>query len=137
MKTAELLQALKENNKKHGVYLIHLNSGNFEDTGKRNHSVEFSDMYFTNCGTLGTNILSFGNANRGPIGKKEDGTLLYPMDINNTLFIYIDEIDKIEDLKDFDGWFETSISRVVNIYMRPEGGHLDGNRNIITIGFMG
>lgn len=136
MKTTELLQALKENNDKNGIYQIHLNSGNFEDTGRRNHSIEFSDMYFTNCGTIGSKILSFGNMNRGPISKKEDGTLLYPMDINNTLFIYIDEIDKIEDLIDYDDWFETSVSRVINVYMRPEGDNRDGNRNIITIGFL-
>lgn len=140
MTITELLQALKESNDKNGIYQIHLNSGNFEDTGRRNHGVEFSDLYFTTCGTIGTRsgskILSFGNMNRGPISKKEDGTLLYPMDINNTLFIYIDEIDEIEDLKNYDDWFETAVSRVINVYMRPESGNPSGNRNIITIGFL-
>ena len=136
MKTSELLQVLQENNDKHGIYQIHLNSGNFENTGRRNHGVEFSDLYFTNCGTVGTNILSFGNMNRGPISKKEDGTLLYPMDINNTLFIYIDQIEEIEDLEVYQDWFETSVSRVINVYMRPEYAYSDGNRNIVTIGFL-
>lgn len=136
MKIEELLQALKESNDKQGIYQIHLNSGNFEDTGRRNHGVEFSDMYFTNCGTVGTNILSFGNMNRGPISKREDGTFLYPMDINNTLFIYLDQIEEIEDLEDYQDWFEKSVSRVINVYMSPENDNLDGNRNIITIGFL-
>ncbi|WP_143318727.1 hypothetical protein [Clostridium sp. HBUAS56010] len=136
MNTAELLQALKENNDKCGMYQIHLNSGNFEDTGRRNHGVEFSDIYFTTCGTIGANILSFGNMNRKPISKKEDGTPLYPMDSSNTLYIYLDEIEEIEDLKDYDDWFETAVSRVINVYMRPEGGNPDGNRDVVTIGFM-
>ena len=46
------------------------------------------------------------------------------------------KVDTIEDLKDFEDWFMFPSTRVINIYMLPENGRIDGNRNVVTIGFM-
>ena len=73
---------------------------------------------------------------REPVGQKEDGTKLYPMEINSSLFIDMTKVDTIEDLEDFEDWFAYPSTRVINVYMLPESGRLDGNRNVVTIGFM-
>lgn len=137
MEVTEFLQALKQHNDKKLGYQIHLNSGDLEEESKRNKDVEFGDLYFTDCHTLGdTSLLAFGNSNREPIGHKEDGTNLYPSEINNGLFIDVSKIEAIEDVEKFEDWFMIPSSRVINVFMFPQNNNLDGNRNIITIGFM-
>ena len=74
------------------------------------------------------------NTNRKPIGKKEDGTNIYPMEINSSMFIDLDKIECVEEVKDFEDWFQFPSERVINIYMIPE--IMNGCRNVITVGFM-
>ena len=81
-------------------------------------------------------MLCFGNMNRNPVGKKEDGTNLYPIDINSSMFLELCKIESIEEVKDFEDWFSLSSERVFNIYMMPEDENMNGHRNVITVGFM-
>ena len=127
MKLAEFLNALLEQIKSGKGYQIHLNSGNLDVSSKRCTGVEFAEMYFTDC---------FRNMSREPVGQKEDGTKLYPMEINSSLFIDMTKVDTIEDLEDFEDWFAYPSTRLINVYMLPESGRLDGNRDVVTIGFM-
>jgi len=137
MKLAELLKALLEHNRTNNGYQIHLNSGNLDDKSHKQTGVEFGDLYFTECSTLGNSMLiSFGNMSRKPTGQAEDGTDIYPLETNNNMFIDISKIEAIEDVQDFEDWFELPSERVINIYMYPENDSMTGNRNVITVGFM-
>lgn len=137
MELAELLKALVEHNKTSNGYQIHLNSGNLDDKSSKQTGIEFGDLYFTECSTLrNSTLLCFGNMNRKPVDKKEDGTNIYPLEINSQVFIDIGKIEAIEDVKDFEDWFEFPSERVINVYMYPENDSTTGNRNVVTIGFM-
>lgn len=137
MNLSELSKALKEQNEKGGGYQIHLNSGNLEESSKRCTDIEFGDLYFMECSThANLTLLCFGNMKRKPVAKKEDGTDLYPMEINSELFIDVSKIEDIEDLKEFEDWFSIPSTKVINLYMFPENNNMDGNRNVVTIGFM-
>ena len=140
MELSELLQALKENSEGGGTYQIHLNTNNLENKYGVNTGVEFGDIYFSECRTFATMnnaiMLCFANMNRKPIGQKEDGTSLYPAEINNNLFIDTAQIEMIQELTEFEDWFSFPSSRAINIYMFPENNNMDGNRNVITVGFM-
>lgn len=138
MEISELLKALIEQNNSGKGYQIELNSGNLDEKSNKITGVEFGELYFRECSTLrNTTLLCFGNMNRQPIGKKEDGTNLYPMEINSQIFIDISKIEAIEEVKDFEDWFSFPSERVFNIYMLPENDSMIGNRNVITVGFMG
>ncbi|EHE96305.1 hypothetical protein [Enterocloster citroniae] len=137
MELTEFARLLNEQNEKKDGYQIHLNSGNLDTSSERCTGVEFGELYFTECSSLNEGkILCFGNMSRDPVGQKENGTKLYPMEINSSLFIDMTKVDTIEDLKDFEDWFGFPSTRVINVYMLPESGRLDGNRNVVTIGFM-
>ncbi len=137
MKLAELLKALLEHNKTEKGYQIHLNSGNLDDKSGKQTGVEFGDLYFSDCNTLGNSMLiSFGNMSRKPTGQTEDGTDIYPLESNSSMFIDISKIEVIEDVQDFEDWFEFPSERVINVYMYPENESMTGNRNVVTIGFM-
>ena len=137
MKLAEFLNALLEQIRLGKCYQIHLNSGNLHGSSKRFKGFEFAEMYFTDCRSSNEGkILYFGNMSRDPVSQKEDGTNIFPMEINTSLFIDMTQVDRIEDVKDFADWFAYPSTRVINVYMLPESGRLDGNRNVVTIGFM-
>lgn len=137
MKLAEFLNALLEQIRSGKGYQIHLNSGNLDMSCKRCTGVEFAEMYFTDCRSSNEGkILYFGNMSRDPVSQKEDGTNIFPMEINSSLFIDMTKVGAIEDVKDFADWFAYPSTRVINVYMLPESGRLDGNRNVVTIGFM-
>ena len=135
MKTADLLQALKENKEKMGTFQIHLNSGNLEGNGNVSTGVEFTDLYFTDFKILRDTLLAFGNMNRKPISRSDKGVELYAPEVNSSLYIDTEEIENIEELEGVSDWFDIPSSRIFNVYMRPKNPN--GNRNIITIGFMG
>lgn len=134
MELTDLLGALVEHNKSGKGYQIQLNSGNLDNEANRSTSVEFGDIYFTECSILNKSILCFGNSNRKPIDQKEDGTNLYPMEINSNMFIDLCKVESVEAVKDFADWFEYPSERVINIYMIPE--IMNGCRNVVTVGFM-
>lgn len=136
MELTDLLGALVEHNKKNGDYQIQLNSGNLDEIANRNTDVEFGDLYFTECSILNKSILCFGNSNRKPVDQKEDGTNLYPMEINSSMFIDLCKIECVEEVNDFEDWFEYPSEKVINLYMYPQNNRVDGSRNIVTIGFM-
>lgn len=137
MKLAELLKALLEHNKTTQGYQIHLNSNNLDDKSSKQTGIEFGDLYFSDCNTLGNSMLiSFGNMSRKPTGQTEDGTDIYPLETNSNMFIDINKIETIEDVQDFEDWFELPSDRVINVYMYPENDNMNGNRNVITIGFL-
>lgn len=135
IEVSEFLKALSEHNKTANGYQVHLNSADLDDRSARNIGVEISDMYFTECSTLkDTMILGFGNMNKKPVGKSEEGTDLYPIEINTDLFIDINQIEVVEQIDDFVDWFNFPSAKVFNIYMLPEDDNLTGNRNVIMIG---
>ena len=137
MELSELLKALVGHNKTGNGYQIQLNSGDLDGKSARNTAVEIGDLYFTECSTLrNQTTLCFGNMGKKPIGKSEDGTNIYPHDINTQLFVDLSKIETIEDVKDFEDWFTFGSERVFNIYMLPEDDNLSGNRNVITLGLM-
>lgn len=137
MELTDLLKALLEHNKTEKGYQIHLNSGNLDDKSSKQTGVEFGDLYFSDCNTLGNSMLiSFGNMSKKPTGQTEDGTEIYPLEINNNMFIDISKIEAIENVQDFEDWFELPSERVINVYMYPENDTINGNRNVVTIGFM-
>lgn len=137
MELTELLEVLIEHNKTGRGYQIHLNSGNLEENSHKQTSVEFGDLYFTLCNTLqNTTFLTFGNQNRKPVSHKEDDTPLFPSEINSRLYIDLTKIESIEDVKDYEDWFEFPSSRLINLYMLPENDNMTGHRNVVTIGFM-
>lgn len=137
MEKAELLKELVEHNKTGKGYQIQLNSGNLDDKSARNTGLEMGDLYFTECSTLKDSmILSFGNMSKKPTGQAKDGTNLYPVDINSNIFIDVNKIEAVEDVADFADWFYLPSSKVVNVYMYPENDSVNGNKNVITVGFM-
>lgn len=136
MEITDFLGALIEHNKANKGYQIELNSGNLDEKSNKITGVEFGEIYFTECSILNKSILCFGNINRKPVGEKEDGTNLYPIDINSSIFIDLCKIESIEEVKDFEDWFSISSERVLNIYMMPEDDNMDGHRNVVTVGFM-
>lgn len=137
MELMELARVLNEQDKKGSGFQIHLNSGCLDITAKKCTGVEFGDLYFTECSALNSGkILCFGNMNRNPINQRDDGTNIYPMEINNSLFIDVTMIGTIEEIENFEDWFDFPSTKVINIYMLPEDDRRVGNRNIITIGFM-
>lgn len=137
MKLKEFLGAIIEQNKTGNGYQIHLNSGDLDDKSAKNTSVEIGDLYFTECSTLkDTTILCFGNMEKKPTDKAKDGTDLHPVEVNSSMFIDINKIEVIEDVKDFKDWFYLPSSKVINVYMLPEDDNLNGNRNVVTIGLI-
>ena len=137
MELSELLKALVDHNRTGNGYQIQLNSGNLDNNSAKNTGVEIGDMYFTECSALkNQTLLCFGNMGRETIGQKEDGTNIYPLEINSQMFIDISKIEAIDDIKHFEDWFNFSSKRVFNIYMLPENNNANGNRNIISIGLM-
>ena len=137
VEVSEFLKALSEHNRTESGYQIHLNSGELDDNSARNISVEIGDLYFTECSTLkDTMILCFGNMNKKPISKSEEGKDLYPIEINTNMFIDINQIEVVEQIDDCADWFSIPSSKVFNVYILPEDDNLTGNRNVITIGFI-
>lgn len=137
IEVSEFLKALSEHNKTANGYQVHLNSADLDDRSARNIGVEIGDMYFTECSTLkDTMILCFGNMNKKPVVKSEEGKDLYPIEINTGLFIDINQIEVVELIDDCADWFSIPSAKVFNIYMLPEDDNLTGNRNVVTIGLM-
>lgn len=136
MEITDFLGALVEHNKTNKGYQVELNSGNLDKNSFKITGVEFGELYFTECSILNKTILCFGNMNRNPVGKKEDGTNLYPIDINSSMFLELRKIESIEEVKDFEDWFSLSSERVLNIYMIPEDASLCGRRNVVSVGFI-
>lgn len=86
MELSGLLKALAEHNKTGNGYQIQLNSGNLDDKSARNTGIGIGDLYFSECSTLKDSmILSFGNMSKKPTGQAEDGTNLYPVEINSNI----------------------------------------------------
>ena len=52
------------------------------------------------------------------------------------MFIDLRKIEHIEEVKDFEDWFEYPSEKVINLYMYPQNNQVDGCRNVVTIGFM-
>lgn len=137
MELLELMAELAEHNRSERGYQIHLNSGNLEDNSCKMAGIEFCDLYFSECRTLrNSSILCFGNSTRQPVAEKEDGTKLYPYEMNSSLMIDIKKIEDIEEVKNPDDWFELPSEKIINIYMLPEDDRSMGNRNVVSIGFM-
>lgn len=134
MELTTFLEALVEHNKLGKGYQVQLNSGNLDKESNKNTDVEFGDLFFTNCSILNKSILCFDNANRKPIAQKEDGTNLYPMEINSQMFLDLCKIESVEEVKDYEDWFQLPSEKVINIYMIPE--IMNGHRNVITVGVM-
>ena len=61
---------------------------------------------------------------------------MYPMEINSQIFLDIEKIECVEEVKDFEDWFQFPSERVINIYMFPQNEYDTGCRNVITVGFM-
>lgn len=137
MELLELMAELSEHNKTERGYQVHLNSGNLDENSHKNTSIEFCDLYFTQCRTLrNSTLLCFDNSNRKPIGEKEDGTKLYSQETNSSLMIDIKKIEAIEKVENTEDWFEFPSEKIINIYMLPEDEKMNGNRNVISIGFI-
>ena len=137
VQVSEFLKALSEHNKTEGGYQIHLNSGDLDDNSARNIGVEIGELYFTECSTLkDTMIVCFGNMNKKPISKSEEGKDLYPIEINTNMFIDINQIEVVEEIDDCADWFSIPSLKVFNVYMLPEDDNLTGNRNVVTVGFI-
>lgn len=137
MELLELMAELSEHNKTEKGYQIHLNSRNLEYSSHKNTGIEFCDLYFTQCRTLrNSTLLCFDNSTRKPIEEKEDGTKLYPQEINSSLMIDIKKIEAIERVDNLDDWFEFPSEKIINIYMLPEDDNLCGCRNVVSIGFI-
>lgn len=134
---ADFLKALIDHNQTGSGYQIHLNSGDLDDKSAKNTGIEIGDLYFTECSAIKDHtLLCFGNLGKKPIRKSEDGTDLYPVEINSNMFIDISKIESVEDVEDFQDWFYLSSKRVIIVFMYPENDDFDGKRNVITIGFM-
>lgn len=137
MELADLLKALVEHNKAGKGYQVQLNSGNLDEKSNKNIDIELGDLYFTECSTLrNTTLLCFGNMNKKPVAQKEDGANLYPAEINSQMFLDISKIEAVEEVKDFEDWFNFPSERVINIYMFPQNEQMNGCRNVITVGFI-
>lgn len=137
MEFSELINLLKQQNESGKGFLIHLNTDDLEEKSCRNAGIKFADLYFTNFTMLrnGT-ILVFENTNRKPVQHREDGTPLYTIDSNSSMYVDITQIEAIEKVQDNLDWFLMPTKQVVHLYMLPENNSLSGNRNVVTIGFM-
>ena len=115
---SELINLLKQQNESDKGFLIHLNTGDLEEKSCRNTGIEFADLYFTNCTMIrnGT-ILVFENINRKPVQHKEDGTPLYTIDSNSSMYIDITQIEAIEMVQDNLDWFLMPTKQVVHLYV--------------------
>lgn len=137
MELLQLMAELNEQNKTGKGYQIHLNSGNLEDNSCKITGIEFCDLYFAECRLLhNSTLLCFDNSTCQPVAEKEDGTKLYPQEMNSSLMIDINKIEVIEEVKNSDDWFELPSEKIINLYMLPEDARSLGNRNVISIGFM-
>lgn len=137
MEFTELAKLLKKQNESGNGFLIHLNAADLEEKSHRNTSVEFSDLYFSNCTMLkNTTLLTFDNSNREPVDYKEDGTPLYTLDSDSSMYIDITKIEAVAEEEDGMEWFLIPTTQVIHLYMYPENNMVDGNRNVVTIGFM-
>ena len=137
MELLELISKINEHNKTGNGFQIHLNSGNLDEKSYKITGVEFNDMYFTECGMLrNSTLLCFSNANKKPIGKSPTGTDIYPLETNSSLFIDINKIEVIEQVKNPDDWYELPSEKIINLYMLPEDSTFAGHRNVVSIGFM-
>ena len=119
MELKEFLVALSKHNKTKRGFQLHLNSGNLDEEESSKHmDVEFSDMYFTNCELLKTTpLLCFSNTERNPIGQSEDGKPLYPCEVNSSMYIDLSKIEAIEDVQDFEDWFEFPNGSICSLKM--------------------
>lgn len=138
MELKDLIVILSRHNKSKKGYQIHLNTGNLDEEKSSKHmDIEISDMYFSNCELLkNTTLLCFSNGGRDPIGQSEDGKPIFPCKANSSMYIDLTKIEAIENVQDFTDWFEFPSEKVINLYMFPEDDYLDGNRNVVSIGFM-
>lgn len=137
MNFIELARLLREQNDSGNGFQIHLNSSDIDEKSKRNTDIEISGLYFTNCRMLeNVPLLSFNNDSREPVSHAEDGTPLYPLEIDCNVFIDITKIEAVEDVGDGLDWFLIPTSRVINLYMYPNNDNVDGHRNVVTIGFI-
>ena len=138
MELTELLKLLKEQSEKGYGFQIHLNTSNLDEKSQHNTNVEMGDLYFTNCSILqGAHILTFSNEGKQPVSfDKETSQPLYPCEINSNMFIDITKIESIENVENYEDWFMIPSLRVINLYMFPENNNVDGNRNVVTIGFI-
>lgn len=136
----ELLQLMAELNRQNETgkgYQIHLNSGNLEDNSCKITGIEFCDLYFSECRLLhNSTLLCFDNSTCQPVAEKEDGTKLYPQEMNSSLMIDINKIEVIEEVKNPDDWFELPSEKIINLYMLPEDARSLQRRNVVSIGFM-
>lgn len=138
MELLELMANINEHNKTGKGFQIHLNSGNLDEKSDRNTGVEFNDMYFTECSMpKSSTLLCFSNSNKKPIGKSPTGTDIYPLETNSSMFIDINKIEVIEQVKNPDDWYELPSEKIINLYMLPEDSPFTGHRNVVSIGFMG
>lgn len=137
IKTSDFLKALIDHNEIGGSYQIHLNSDCIEEKSLKNTGVEMGDLYFTECSAIKNHtLLCFGNLGKKPTDKAEDGTDLYPIEINSNMFIDISKIESVEDVEDFQDWFYLPSKKVINVYMHRENDDFSGRGNVVTIGFM-
>lgn len=129
----EFLEVLEDTFKKNGEFFLHLNSGNLED--KQNEGIELSNAHFTEYKLLASGeLLAFSNANREPISYKKDGTPLYSIDGNTSLYIQMEKIAYIEEAKDTEDWFSIPIKKMLQIHMNIEVE--DEKENIVTVGIL-
>ena len=133
----ELLSELMKQKENKGGFLIHLNSDDLDPKTQYNTDIQFSDLCFSNFTMLrsGT-LLAFENSNREPISHADDGTPLYAIDTDGSMYIDLTKVEDIEKVKDGQDWFQLSTHLVVNLYMFPANNSIDGHRNVVTIGFM-
>lgn len=137
MEILELMAELNKHNKTGKGYQIHLNSGNLEDNSCKITGIEFCDLYFSECRLLhNSTLLCFDNSTCQPVCEKEDGTKLYPQEINSSLMIDINKIEVIKQVENPDDWFELPSEKIINLYMLPEDDSVTGHRNVVSIGFM-
>lgn len=137
IKKSEFLKALIDHNETGNGYQIHLNSDCLDEKSAKKTGIEIGDLYFTECTAIkGQTLICFGNMSKKPVDKKEDGTNIYPIEINTNMFIDINKIDSVEDVEDFQDWFYLPSDKVVNVYMYPENDDFNGRRDVVTVGFM-
>lgn len=137
MEIREFFEALEKQEETGNSYIISLNSQNLEENSGRNAGVELMNMFFTDSKLLCDNkLLCFSNMHRKPIGKTEEGTDVYPIDADSEIFIKTGKIAAIENVEDYENWFQFPCAKVVNLYMLPENDTASGHRNVVTIGFL-
>ena len=137
MEIREFFEALEKQEETGNSFIISLNSQNLEENSGRNAGVELMNMFFTDSKLLCDNkLLCFSNMHRKPIGKTEEGIDVYPIDADSEIFIKTGKIAAIENVEDYENWFQVPCSKVVNLYMLQENDTASGHRNVVTIGFL-